>query len=206
MGIIVNEGLRAPTLRIESLRFAAGTPYETVLQRDPAPAERVLAPEIAATLRGALLQVVEKGTARRVNAAFDVLGSSHVAIGGKTGTGDNRATTVDAHGRVIESRVLSRTATFVFFIGERHFGTVTAYVPGAAAADYRFTSALPVQILKTLVPLLRPITSSGAATCVHDADALATSARARVPVPAATPAPWFDVDEPVEWLSLQPRG
>jgi membrane peptidoglycan carboxypeptidase len=206
MGIIVNDGLRAPTLRIESLRFAAGTPYETVLQRDPAPAERVLAPEIATTLRGALLQVVEKGTARRVNAAFDVLGSRHVAIGGKTGTGDNRATTVDAHGKVIESRVLSRTATFVFFIGERHFGTVTAYVPGAAAADYRFTSALPVQILKTLAPLLRPITNSGAAACVHDADAPATSARARVPSPAATPAPWFDVDEPVEWLSLQPRS
>jgi hypothetical protein len=45
----------------------------------------------------------------------------------------------------------------VFFIGKRHFGTVTAYVPGADARDYRFTSALPVQILKTLAPLMRPI-------------------------------------------------
>jgi len=50
--------------------------------------------------------------------------------------------------------VLNRTATFVFFIGERHFGALTAYVPGPAAADYRFTSALPAQILKSMAPLV----------------------------------------------------
>ncbi|MBA2721299.1 MAG: hypothetical protein H0U56_00045, partial [Methylibium sp.] len=48
----------------------------------------------------------------------------------------------------------NRTATFVFFIGERHFGTLTAYVPGPEAADYRFTSALPAQILKSMAPLV----------------------------------------------------
>ena len=47
-----------------------------------------------------------------------------------------------------------RTATFVFFIGERHFGTLTAFVPGPEAADYQFTSALPTQILKTLAPVV----------------------------------------------------
>ena len=48
--------------------------------------------------------------------------------------------------------MLNRTATFVFYIGDHHFGTLTAFVPGAEAADYRFTSALPAQILKTLAP------------------------------------------------------
>jgi hypothetical protein len=55
-------------------------------------------------------------------------------------------------GRLIESRVINRTATFVFLIGDRFFGTVTAFVPGEAAADYGFTSSLPVQIFKELAP------------------------------------------------------
>ena len=33
MGIIVNEGVRLPTSRIEELHFAAQTPYETVVRR-----------------------------------------------------------------------------------------------------------------------------------------------------------------------------
>ncbi|HEX2013059.1 MAG TPA: transglycosylase domain-containing protein, partial [Roseateles sp.] len=90
MGIIVNDGLRYPTVRIEQLRFGAATPYETVLQRTPAQPERVLAPEIAATARRALEQVVEQGTARRLRGAFDLPDGTHVALGGKTGTGDNR--------------------------------------------------------------------------------------------------------------------
>ncbi|MHA0111315.1 hypothetical protein ACXYUI_29985, partial [Klebsiella pneumoniae] len=44
--------------------------------------------------------------------------------------------------------------TFVFYIGDRFFGTLTAYVPNAAASEYNFTSALPVQILKILAPKL----------------------------------------------------
>jgi hypothetical protein len=51
---------------------------------------------------------------------------------------------------------VSRTATFVFFIGDRWFGVITAYVPGATAQNYNFTSALPVQILKNLAPELNP--------------------------------------------------
>ena len=51
---------------------------------------------------------------------------------------------------------MSRTATFVFFIGDRYFGVITAYVPGQTAQNYNFTSALPVQILKNLAPELNP--------------------------------------------------
>ena len=49
---------------------------------------------------------------------------------------------------------MSRAATFVFFLGDRFFGVVTAYVMGAEAARYSFTSALPVQVLKSLAPIL----------------------------------------------------
>jgi hypothetical protein len=52
--------------------------------------------------------------------------------------------------------VVSRAATFVFFLGDRFFGVVTAYVTGPEAARYHFTSALPVQVLKGLAPSLMP--------------------------------------------------
>ncbi len=79
-----------------------------------------------------------------------------VLVGGKTGTGDNRYDTFGACGRLIGQRVVDRTATFVFFLGDRFFGTITAYVPGAVAIRYDFTSALAVQLLKALEPRLRP--------------------------------------------------
>ena len=44
----------------------------------------------------------------------------------------------------------------MFYLGPRHFGTLTAYVIGPEAASYRFTSGLPVQILKSMGPLLIP--------------------------------------------------
>jgi hypothetical protein len=58
---------------------------------------------------------------------------------------------------VVSSRVVNRAATFTFYVGDRFFGTVTAFVPGAQAAGYDFTSALPVQIMKELEPALRPL-------------------------------------------------
>jgi hypothetical protein len=48
----------------------------------------------------------------------------------------------------------------VFFLGNRFFGTVTAYVPGAIAGSYHFTSALAVQLLRALEPQLQPLLSS----------------------------------------------
>jgi hypothetical protein len=49
-------------------------------------------------------------------------------------------------------RAQNRTAAFVFYVGDRFFGVVTAIVPGEQAAAYRFTSALPVEVLKLLAP------------------------------------------------------
>src|SRR3546814_963953 len=64
MGIVVNNGIRLPTVRIERLRFAADTPYETIVEADPPEPVRVLRPEIAAVVRRALVDTVESGTAR----------------------------------------------------------------------------------------------------------------------------------------------
>ncbi len=156
MGIVVNNGMRLPTARIEELHFAADTPYETVMRRAQQPPEQVMRPEVAATVRSALVNVVEKGTARRVHGAFTLRDKTPLTIGGKTGTGDNRIEVFGAGGQLVRSRAVNRTATFVFFIGDRYFGAITAYVPGETAQNYNFTSALPVQILKNLAPDLNP--------------------------------------------------
>jgi len=156
MGIIVNGGIRLPTSRIEELHFAAATPYETIMRAAPHQPERVMKPEVAATLKSALIDVVEKGTARRLHGSFTLRDKTKLAIGGKTGTGDNRIEVFGAGGQLVRSKAVSRTATFVFFIGDRYFGVITAYVPGQTAQNYNFTSALPVQILKNLAPELNP--------------------------------------------------
>ena len=49
-----------------------------------------------------------------------------ITIGGKTGTGDHRYQTYGKGGQLIDSRVVNRTATFVFYLGDRYFGTLTA--------------------------------------------------------------------------------
>lgn len=153
MGILSAGGLKHPTRRITRYHFAAGTPYETVI--DPAPVEpvRVLPAEVAAAAKQAALGVVANGTARRAKGAF---GGGALVLGGKTGTGDNRSRAVDKHGNVIREAVRNRTATLTFMAGERWFGVVTAYVPGAEAGDYRFTSALPTQVLTHLAPKILP--------------------------------------------------
>lgn len=157
MGIVVNDGVRKPDVRIQSLHFAAATPYETLLQRTSTAGQRVLAPEVAQAVRGALRLVVEDGTARRVRQAFVRPDGNSIPVGGKTGTGDQRFDTFDAHGQLLASRVVNRTATFVFNIDERFFGTIIAYVAGPQAAEYDFTSGLPVQLLKVLAPQLLPM-------------------------------------------------
>jgi hypothetical protein len=87
-----------------------------------------------------------------------------VAMGGKTGTGDNRIESVGTGGRILASKAINRTATFVFFIGDNHYGTLTAYVPGRAAESFKFTSALPVQVLKGMAPILNPYLQPGTFT------------------------------------------
>jgi hypothetical protein len=158
IGIILNDGMRYPSVQLEEFHFAEATPYETILHRQGRPAERVLKPEVASVVRSALLEVVERGTARRLGTSpFEGLDGTRVPVGGKTGTGDNRYETFGAGGRLIESRVINRTATFVFFIGDRFFGAMTVYAPGPRSEAYTFTSSLPVQVLKVLLPDLLPL-------------------------------------------------
>ncbi len=164
VGIIQNDGVRLPTLRIDTLHFAADTPYETRLISDPDRGQRILPVEVAQALRGALSQVVDAGTARRVSGSFKLQDGTSLVMGGKTGTGDNRIESFGAGGRLIGSRSLNRTATFVFFLGDNHFGTLTAFVPGRAAETFKFTSALPVQVLKGMAPILMPYLEPGSAT------------------------------------------
>ena len=157
MGILVNDGMYYPTMRINKLHFAQHTPYDTLVKRAPATGDRVLAPEVAQIARKLLAGVIEVGTARRVNKAFlDAQGKPYT-VGGKTGTGDHRYEVFGAGRRVISSVVVNRTATFVFYIGDRYFGTIVAYVPGKEAANYKFTSSLPAQLLKALAPAINPI-------------------------------------------------
>jgi membrane peptidoglycan carboxypeptidase len=151
MGIILSDGVRLPMVRVDRLHFAEDTPYETHIGFHVDRVERVMPREVARTLQGALRDVVENGTARRAQGAFVDAGGSVLAVGGKTGTGDELADTAAAGA----AREVSRSAAFVFYIGDRFFGVVTAHVPGDMVNRYRFTSALPVQVLATLAPALR---------------------------------------------------
>ena len=158
MGIIINGGVRKTTQRIESLHFAAGTPYDTTLERNKSSSnERVLAPEVARAVADAIREVVSDGTAKRAKNAFVKADGTVIPVGGKTGTGDQRFDVYAAGGRLIESRYVNRSATFVFNIGERFFGSMTAYVHGPDSKNYDFTSALPVQLLTVLAPSLMPL-------------------------------------------------
>ncbi len=164
MGIIQNDGIRQPVLRIDELHFAADTPYDTRVEREISSGKRVMQSEVAAALRNALSQVVEGGTARRLQGTFQLQDGHSLTLGGKTGTGDNRIESVGPGGRVISSRAMNRTATFVFFLGPRHYGTLTAFVPGREAERFTFTSALPVQVLKGMASILAPYLEPGSAT------------------------------------------
>jgi hypothetical protein len=108
-----------------------------------------------------LLSVVERGTARRLGTSLTVADGATLQFGGKTGTGDNRFDTFTRWGGVRSSRAVNRTATFVFYIGNNHFGTLTAFVPGRSAENFKFTSALPVQVLKGMAPILMPYLQPG---------------------------------------------
>ena len=162
VGIILNGGIRLPTVRMDQLSFATGTPYETHLEPKLQQAKRVMDKDVAAVLKNALSQVVEGGTARRLQGGFSASDGTILTMGGKTGTGDNRIQTVSRYGQVLTSQARNRTATFVFYLGEHHFGTLTAYVPGSESDKFTFTSALPVQVLKGMEPILRPYLNVGA--------------------------------------------
>ena len=149
---LVNDGIRRPATTLTKIHFAGNTPYETVLEKQQNKGEAVLAPEVARTMRKVMAEVVEQGTARRLNGAFKLANGAVLTVGGKTGSGDNRFETFNRSGGVISSRATNRTATFVFYIGERYYGVFTAFVQGQEAGKYHFTSGLPVTLLKLLAP------------------------------------------------------
>jgi membrane peptidoglycan carboxypeptidase len=154
MGIIVNEGWRRPTLSITRMSFARGTPYQTVLEPQPQTGEQVMRPAVARLLRDLLGEVVNRGTAHRLRGVFLNEDGLPTAIGGKTGSGDNRIESFTSAGVLLSSRAVSRTASFVFYLDERWFGVITASVSGARAAEYNFTSSLPLAVVKLLAPTL----------------------------------------------------
>ncbi|MGB4101968.1 MAG: transglycosylase domain-containing protein [Alphaproteobacteria bacterium] len=162
MGIIINDGIRLPIIRADYVNWAVNTPYQTMMTRQLQPGVRVMPAEVAEQLRRSLMNVVVNGTAKRVDGAFTNPDGSKIAVGGKTGTGDHRFDTYAPGGQVISSRVVNRTATFVFYIGDRFFGSITAYVGGEQAGEYRFTSAMPSQMLRALAPTLQPLITSSA--------------------------------------------
>jgi membrane peptidoglycan carboxypeptidase len=157
IGIILNDGVWQAPVRIQRLHFAADTPYETVLGLAPAAPRQVLAPEIAARVRTALIDIVAAGTAQRLHGAFVGGEQAPIAVGAKTGTGDNRKKYFARGGRLVREEVVNRTATVVFFLGDAFFGNLTVYVPGPAAADFGFTSSLPAQLLRAMAPALQPL-------------------------------------------------
>ncbi|WP_411728542.1 transglycosylase domain-containing protein [Methyloglobulus sp.] len=157
MGVLQNDGVRLPATRFDSLQFASATPYETILNKLPEQGQRIFPAEVAQVARGALAGVVEGGTASRLRSVYTDSNGKPLIVGGKTGTGDHRKQVWGERGRLLESKFISRAATFAFFLGDRFFGVITAYVEGPNAGRYHFTSSLPVQIIKYLKPTLSPL-------------------------------------------------
>ncbi len=154
MGIIVNDGKRRSMIDVRRLSFGLGTPYHTVFEMQPHEDRQVMRPSVARLLREVLAEVVERGTARRVDRAFVDENGAPIRIGGKTGSGDNRIERFGRGRQLLSSQATSRTAGFVFYLGNRWFGVITASVSGSRAARYSFTSSLPLAILKLAAPVL----------------------------------------------------
>ena len=175
MGIIVNDGLRRPRPSVSAMTIARGTPYETSFVEEASSGERVMSAAVARVLRRSLSEVVEAGTAHRLSGRFMGADGLPIAVGGKTGSGDNRYKVFARGGWLKSSRPVNRTAAFVFYLGDRYFGVLTAFIEGEQAGDYRFTSALPVAILDLLAPTLNA--------------RLATEPQMRAEAPAGTAPP-----------------
>lgn len=104
-----------------------------------------------------LRDVVNGGTGARLSTGLPLGDGRTLPVYGKTGTGDQRFGVYARGGRLIESRKVNRTAVFVFVIGDRFYGTLTAYAHEPYAARYDYTSAMAVQLLKSLGPSLAPV-------------------------------------------------
>ncbi|MGR9107178.1 MAG: transglycosylase domain-containing protein [Gammaproteobacteria bacterium] len=156
MSILVNNGVRQPEVIIRRMEMGKATPYQTDFRRIELPGERILAPIVAKKARALLALVVEQGTARRVSGVYKYSDGAPIPVGGKTGSGDNRVKRFGRGGALISSTAVNRTATFVFYLGDRYFGALTAFVDGKEAGQYSFTSSLPVSMLSKMAPLINP--------------------------------------------------
>lgn len=146
VGIVINGGKDFQEPIVEELHFAKDTPYEVTLTRKrPPEAEQVMTAEVAQVVKQTLKDTVEAGTAVRIRDTFKPL-----EAGGKTGTGDNQHKEVRADGSILEQTALSRTATFVFYIGQKWYGSITVYVDQDEADRSTFTSSYAVTLLKLL--------------------------------------------------------
>jgi membrane peptidoglycan carboxypeptidase len=157
VGIVANDGRQLPPQIIASLESAAGTPFETHFAHVPDTQGPKLAPEIVDVVQRLLRDVVLGGTGTRLAGGLPLGDGRTFAVYGKTGTGDQRFEVYARGGRLIESRKVNRTATFVFVVDNRFFGTLTAYTHEPYAARYSYTSAMAVQLLKSLGPTLAPL-------------------------------------------------
>ncbi|RQH05420.1 transglycosylase domain-containing protein [Paraburkholderia dinghuensis] len=157
IGLVASDGEKLPTHSFESLEFARGTPYETRFVHAESKPQSLVSPEIVQVVRAMLTSVVEGGTAKRLADGMRFPDGRTMEVYGKTGTGDQRFNVYAPGARLIASRKVNRSATFVFVIGDRFFGTLTAWVHEPYAARYSFTSALSVQLLKSLAPVLQPL-------------------------------------------------
>jgi hypothetical protein len=162
-GIILNDGVATQAATVRGLGFAANTPYSTRFVLQPAPGKRLLSHELTAVVRRSMLDVVERGTAKAIQGAFVVpgMGGAPLPVAGKTGTGDQRFQVYGPGGRLIASRSVTRSATFVFVLGERFVGTVTISAREPYAAKYSFTSALAVHLLRYMAPQVAAMAESG---------------------------------------------
>ena len=157
IGVIANDGNKVPTESLSELQFAKDTPYETHFKRATVAPQQQLSPEIAGVVRVLLRDVVAGGTAKRLAQGMTFPDGQVLEVVGKTGTGDQRFNVFAKGGRLIESRKVNRSATFVFAMGDRFYGTLTAFVHEPYASHYEFTSALSVQLLKSMAPVLQPL-------------------------------------------------
>ena len=108
---------------------APARPTRRRSRRRPRPREQVLRPEVARALRE---RAARRGRERHRPPRERRLRAT--PLGGKTGTGDHQKKRVDRWANVIDSEYVSRTATFVFFAGDRFHGVITAHVAGPESA------------------------------------------------------------------------
>jgi membrane peptidoglycan carboxypeptidase len=152
MGILVNDGVDRAPLSLSRLSFGAETPYSTVFAPNRPSGVRVLPAIVARVVRETLLGVVDHGTAVRLKGAFVSSDGDTLPVGGKTGSGDNRYEEFGRGGRLLASLPVNRTAAFVFYIGNRYYGVLSAVVTGPQSGQYVFTSSLPVAVLRLYAP------------------------------------------------------